>query len=196
MWNQGYQTGPCEHKESHEHFDEWYPGSWDGYWETGYRCKKCGQHWPDYEHQRRVQEKQEEMWREHEARHYSVLVGTDVAYICDLSGEWGDIDQFREDYDRLRQIIKEEEGRDIGTIYDKRFVFHDDLGPLDDSIEQEVETGGFNIPYVTEWNLLQNWPGMQVPMHSVAKRVWDKHKLTFEQALEKIRNHPNSKLNM
>lgn len=188
MWNQGYQTGPCEHKESHEHFDEWYPGGWDGYWETGYRCRKCGQHWPDYEKQRRLLEQQQQMWREQEERHYSLFVGTDSQLICDLSGEWGDVDQLREDYDSLRRTIREEEGRDIGTIYEKYFVFFDDLGLLDELIDKEE--------YITEWNLLRNWPGMQVPMHSAAKRVWDKNKLTFEQALEKIRTHPNAKLNM
>jgi hypothetical protein len=188
--SQHNSTTACSHVDSHERYDENVPGPEGGWWETGYRCKECGCNWPDYAYLDRL-EKERQL---ESSRYYSLSFGTADEQISSLSGRWGNVEDFHEHFQIAREVFMESdhgyEKREIGPIEDKFFVFHEDCGPCNPVPCQSFA----EMPYVDEWNLLGNYPGLTNPMHPEAKKAWDRRRLTYEQAVKKIKEHPNAKI--
>lgn len=104
-----------------------------------------------------------------------------------FGGKWGDLEWFHDQYECVRGVLKKDKylDKDIGDIQDKFFVFADDCKPLNPPV---INPYFPDLPYLTEWNLLSNWPGLRTPMTQEAAEVWNKRKLNYTQAIEKVKN--------
>ena len=103
-----------------------------------------------------------------------------------MSGFWGEDEKtVRSQYEDIREALKEVDGTDIGPPDDKFLVFYDDLGACHEYCDHGGP-GEFNKRFSRECDLLNNWPGIGVPMHQAAKRLWDRVRIPFAEAVARI----------
>jgi hypothetical protein len=156
-----YQEIWCNifHKDSHERYTDSVDCHYGPSVYSGLRCKKCHREWPDPE----VVAKFEHDWREEQARRFYVIVGNkNKSQILSLQGEWGDTTAFEYRYNSWKKYLEENNGdtKNLGPLNKKFFVFHSDCNGQ-------------------EWNAVSQ---------TKAKEIWAKKRLTYKQAIDKIKN--------
>jgi hypothetical protein len=171
------------HTVHHEKYNECVGDSGYGpYWEQGIKCNKCGRRWADPE----VEARRHREWCEEQSRQYHCKFGTTDHQLMSFGGKWQDLEWFHEQYECVRKVLSEHRhlDKDIGDIKDKYFVFVDDCQQLDPPV---INPYFPDMPWTDEWNLLSNWPGLRQPMTPEALAAWNRRKLNYEQAVEKIK---------
>ncbi len=152
-------------------------------YEQGIKCNLCGRRWADPE----VEEQRRREWLIEQSKEYCLKFGTVDSQLMSYCGKWQDLEWFHDQYECVRSVLNDAHnlGKDIGDIKDKYFVFVNDCQKLDPPVHYLYFP---DIPWMDEWNLLSNWPGLRNPMMPEALAAWNRRKLTYEQAVEKIKN--------